>query len=223
MAARPRLTVEWTLVVLTVVSGLIDAVTFVGLNQVFVANMTGNVALLGFALGGASGLSAAASLASLLAFFAGALLGGRLHGVLGERRRAWLATVLGLQLALTVAATLLSVLVRPHHHNDYSLIVLLAVAMGMQGATARRLAVPDLTTIVVTQTLTGLAADLAPQGSEGGRWRRRLLAVSALLAGAVVGTLLVLRVDITAGLVAVLVLLLAAAATLWAGADQPST
>jgi uncharacterized membrane protein YoaK (UPF0700 family) len=223
MAARPRLTVEWTLVVLTVVSGLVDAVTFVGLNQVFVANMTGNVALLGFAVGRASGLSAAASLASLLAFLGGALLGGRLHDALGERRRAWLATAVGLQSALVVAATLLSVLVRPHHTKDYSLIVLLALAMGMQGATARRLAVPDLTTIVVTQTLTGLAADLAPTGSEGGRWRRRVVAVTALLGGALAGALLVRRVDITAGLVAVLVLLGAAAATLWAGADQPST
>lgn len=222
MAARPRVTVEWTLVVLTVVSGLIDAVTFVGLNQVFVANMTGNVALLGFAVGGASSLSAPASLASLLAFFGGALLGGRLHDLLGERRRAWLTTALGLQTALVVAAILLSALGGPHHH-DYSLIVLLAVAMGMQGATARRLAVPDLTTIVLTQTLTGLAADLAPERGEAGRWRRRVVAVTALLAGAVVGALLVLRIDITAGLVAVLVLLLIAAATLWAGADQPST
>jgi uncharacterized membrane protein YoaK (UPF0700 family) len=223
MVARQRLTVEWTLVVLTVVSGLVDAVTFVGLNQVFVANMTGNVALLGFALGGASGLSVAASLASLLAFFVGALLGGRLHDLLGERRRAWLATALGLQTVLVAVATVLSVLVRPHHHNDYSLIVLLAVAMGAQGATARRLAVPDLTTIVVTQTLTGLAADLAPERGEAGRWRRRVVAVTALLAGAVAGALLVLRIDISAGLIAVLVMLLAAAATLWAGADQPST
>jgi uncharacterized membrane protein YoaK (UPF0700 family) len=223
MAARPRLTVEWTLVVLTVVSGLIDAVTFVGLNQVFVANMTGNVALLGFAMAGASGLSAAASLASLLAFFGGALLGGRLHGVLGERRRAWLATALGLQSALVVSATLLSVLVRPQHHQDYPLIVLLALGMGLQGATARRLAVPDLTTTVVTQTLTGLAADLAPAGGDAGRWRRRVAAVTALLSGALVGALLVLKLGLTAALLGVLALLAVAAATLWgAGADQPS-
>lgn len=222
-ARRLQPTVEWTLVVLTVVSGLIDAVTFVGLNQVFVANMTGNVALLGFAMAGTSGLSAAASLASLLAFLGGALLGGHLHGLLGERRRAWLATALGLQSALVVAATVLSVLVRPHHHQDYSLVVLLALAMGLQGATARRLAVPDLTTTVVTQTLTGLAADLAPAGVAAGRWRRRVLAVSALLSGALVGAVLVLKLGLTAGLVGALVVLLAAAATLWALADQPST
>jgi uncharacterized membrane protein YoaK (UPF0700 family) len=71
---RPRVTLEWTLVLLTVVSGLVDAVSFVGLNQVFVANMTGNVVLLGFAMAGTSGLSATATLLSLAAFLGGALL-----------------------------------------------------------------------------------------------------------------------------------------------------
>lgn len=64
-ARRLRPTVEWTLLLLTVVSGLVDAVSFVGLNQVFVANMTGNVALLGFAMAGTPGLSAAALVVSL--------------------------------------------------------------------------------------------------------------------------------------------------------------
>jgi len=222
-ARRLQPTVEWMLVVLTVVSGLIDAVTFVGLNQVFVANMTGNVALLGFAMAGTPSLSGGATLASLLAFLGGALLGGRIHGVLGQRRRSWLATALGLQSVLVTAATVLSVLVRPHHHQDYSLVVLLALAMGLQGATARQLAVPDLTTTVVTQTLTGLAADLAPAGGDAGRWRRRVLAVTALLTGALVGALLVLKIGLTAALVAALALLGVAAAALWGGADQPST
>jgi uncharacterized membrane protein YoaK (UPF0700 family) len=220
---RPRVTLEWTLVLLTVVSGLVDAVSFVGLNQVFVANMTGNVVFLGFAMAGTSGLSAAAALVSLAAFLGGALLGGRLGSTLGERRRTWLGTAMGVQTALTVAATGLSVAVRPHHHSDYSLIVLLALAMGVQNATARRLGVPDMTTTVVTQTLTGLAADSPAAGGSGRRWRHRVLAVAALLAGALIGALLVLRVGLTAGLVAVLATLLAAAATLWAGADQPST
>jgi uncharacterized membrane protein YoaK (UPF0700 family) len=73
-ARRLRPTVEWTLLLLTVVSGLVDAVSFVGLNQVFVANMTGNVALLGFAVAGTPGLSAAGTLVSLVGFLGGALL-----------------------------------------------------------------------------------------------------------------------------------------------------
>jgi uncharacterized membrane protein YoaK (UPF0700 family) len=72
----------------------------------------------------------------------------------------------------------------------------LALAMGAQNATARRLAVPDLTTTVLTLTLTGVAADSRLARGSGGRPGRRLIAVSAMLAGAVVGALLVLRVDL---------------------------
>ena len=56
------------LVLLTVVTGLVDAVSYVALGHVFVANMTGNVVFLGFAAAGAPGLSIAASLAALAAF-----------------------------------------------------------------------------------------------------------------------------------------------------------
>ncbi len=65
------------LIVLTIVTGLVDAVSYLSLGHVFVANMTGNVVFLGFAMAGASDLSAAASLVALVAFMAGALLGGR--------------------------------------------------------------------------------------------------------------------------------------------------
>lgn len=50
-----------SLVALTLATGLVDAVSFLGLGQVFVANQTGNVVFLAFALAGASGLSARAA------------------------------------------------------------------------------------------------------------------------------------------------------------------
>jgi uncharacterized membrane protein YoaK (UPF0700 family) len=62
------------LLLLSVVTGLVDAVSYLALGHVFVANMTGNVVFLGFALAGAPGLSAPASLAALAAFLLGALL-----------------------------------------------------------------------------------------------------------------------------------------------------
>jgi uncharacterized membrane protein YoaK (UPF0700 family) len=68
--------------------------------------------------------------------------------------------------------------------------------MGIQNATARRLAVPDLTTTVLTLTLTGLAADSQLAGGAGGHPARRLIAVSAMFAGALLGALLVLNVDL---------------------------
>jgi hypothetical protein len=68
------------LVGLTVVTGLVDAVSYLALGHVFVANMTGNVVFLAFALAGAPGLSAPASVAALGAFLLGALAGGRIAG-----------------------------------------------------------------------------------------------------------------------------------------------
>jgi hypothetical protein len=63
---------------LTVVTGLVDAFGYVTLGHVFVANMTGNVVFFGFALAGVGGVSVVASLVAILAFAAGAALGGRL-------------------------------------------------------------------------------------------------------------------------------------------------
>lgn len=85
------------------------------------------------------------------------------------------------------------------HHlgtaSRYAVIVLLAVAMGVQNATARKLAVPDLTTTVLTMTLTGVAADSALAGGPGSKLARRALSVTAMLLGALIGGALVLKVD----------------------------
>jgi len=81
------------LLVLTGVTGLVDAVSFLGLGHIFTANMTGNVVFLGFAAAGVPGLSVARSSTSLVAFLAGAALGGRLRvAMAGVSRRRWLLT-----------------------------------------------------------------------------------------------------------------------------------
>ena len=73
----------------------------------------------------------------------------------------------------------------------YALIVLTAVAMGLRNATVRQLAVPDLTTTVITLTLTGLAADSALAGGRSPRMGRRLAAVLSIFIGSAVGAVLV--------------------------------
>jgi len=70
------------------------------------------------------------------------------------------------------------------------LIALLALAMGLRTATVRRLAVPDLTTTVLTMTMTGLAADSPLAGGSGEGSARRAAAVVAMAAGALAGALL---------------------------------
>jgi uncharacterized membrane protein YoaK (UPF0700 family) len=186
------------LVTLTVVTGLVDAVSYLALGHVFVANMTGNVVFLGFALAGAPGLSAPAALTALAAFLIGAAAGGRIAVRSGEHRErqlrsAMTVAVASLSLALLLAAIAGEPVSQPAR---YALIVPLAVAMGIQNATARRLAVPDLTTTVLTLTLTGIAADSRVAGGPGGHPARRLIAVTAMFTGALLGAVLVVHVDL---------------------------
>ena len=145
------------LVLLTIVTGLVDAVSYLALGHVFVANMTGNVVFLGFAVVDTEGFSVPASLMAIAAFLFGALAGGRLAGWQGAHRgRLFAATVLIeiLLVALALAVALVTVISAPV--GQYSVIAALSTAMGLQNATARRLAVPDLTTTVLTLTLTGI-------------------------------------------------------------------
>ena len=74
---------------------------------------------------------------------------------------------------------------------------LLAIAMGLQNTAARQLAVPDLTTTVLTMTLTGIAADIRGGGSA--TIARRVLAVLTMFAGALVGALLVVHAPLAVG------------------------
>jgi uncharacterized membrane protein YoaK (UPF0700 family) len=73
------------LLVLTFTTGLVDAVSFLGLGRVFTANMTGNVVLLGFGIAGSGGLPVLAPLVSLGSFLVGAAAGGVLADRMGDR------------------------------------------------------------------------------------------------------------------------------------------
>jgi uncharacterized membrane protein YoaK (UPF0700 family) len=186
------------LLVLTVLTGILDAVSYLALGHVFVANMTGNIVFLGFALAGASGLSVPASLAALGAFLLGALAGGRIARRFDRHRGRHLRTAAAIAvLPLTLAVVLAAWIGEPVSTSaSYTLIVPLAIAMGIQNSTARRLAVPDLTTTVLTLTLTAVAADSQLAGGAGGHTARRLISVTAMFIGALIGALLVIDVDL---------------------------
>ena len=216
MDDRPRL-LPALLLLLTGVTGLVDAVSYLKLGHVFVANMTGNVVFLGFAVADAADFSISASLVATAAFLAGALAGGAIGSRAGHHRARLLAIATSLQIALVGAALVVSLfgldpevaVVR------YSLIGLLAIAMGLQNATARRLGVPDLTTTVLTLTLTGLAADSTLAGGKNPRPGRRLLATATMFFGAAVGAVLVLRVSVAAVLTLALALLVLSGIVSW--------
>jgi len=178
------------------VSGLVDAVSYLGLGHVFTANMTGNVVLLGFAAAGAPGFSVAASLVSLGSFLVGAAAAGRVTLRVASRRR-WLLiamTVEGLVAGIAALVAAIHSGAVGSGSGRYTIIAVLAFAMGVRNSTIRRLSVPDITTTVLTMTLTGLAADSSLAGGSNPKVARRASAVVAMLVGAVCGATLYLHV-----------------------------
>jgi len=180
------------LLVLTFTTGLVDAVSYLGLGHVFTANMTGNIVFLGFGIAGSGGLPVLAPLISLASFLLGAGGGGVLADRIGDRHRLHVARALAIEVSLLGAAAVLAVAVdvRPNTASADVVIALLAFAMGVRNATVRRIGVPDLTTTVLTMTLTGLAADSPLAGGTGKGSVRRIAAVVAMFSGALAGALL---------------------------------
>ncbi|MEZ0163299.1 YoaK family protein [Kineococcus sp. LSe6-4] len=195
------------MLVLTFSTGIVDAVGYLGLDRVFTANMTGNVVILGMALTGSEDLPILGPVLALLGFLAGAALVGRVlrKAATGwTTASTWVFVVVGVVLAgLAVATSQMPDLPVPQGTTPppsaLTVTTVLGVAMGGQAAAARRLAVKDVTTVVVTSTLTGLAADSRLAGGTGEGWRRRLGAVLLILAGAAAGAAL-LRWHVGAGL-----------------------
>jgi uncharacterized membrane protein YoaK (UPF0700 family) len=209
---------------LTLVTGLVDAFSYLALGHVFVANMTGNVVFLGFAIAGASGFSIPASLVALGAFALGALIGGRAGSGLGHHRGHLLAAATSLQTILLGVSVVVAAVSGDSVTSGYryALIVVLGIAMGIQNATARKLAVPDLTTTVLTLTITGVAADSVIAGGAGSGAGRRLVAVTAMFVGALAGGVLVLHVHIVAPLAIALIVTATVALVSWkAGQTNP--
>ena len=191
-SSRPEPILTPVLLAMTAVTGLVDAVSYLALGHVFTANMTGNVVFLGFAVAGAQGLSVARSGTAVAAFFTGAVIGGRMAaGMSGHRRDRWTGAAFGAEAGLLLAATAVALGYGSGLSNEatrlYTVIVLIGLAMGIRNATVRKLAVRDLTTTVLTLTLTGLAADSSLAGGSNPGWVRRAAPVGAMSAGAAAG------------------------------------
>jgi uncharacterized membrane protein YoaK (UPF0700 family) len=195
------------LIALTFAAGVVDAVSYLGLGQIFTANMTGNVVFLALAVGERSLLTALHSVGALVGFSLGAILAGR---ILVEPRPTgtWPRQVTWLlwgEFACVLAFAVLWAVANgaPGQSLLYILIGLSSFGMGLQNAAARHLAVPGLTTTVITTALTGFMVDLPALGISGPRQQRAGVAVAALFSGAAVGATLMVYARSYAPLVTV--------------------
>lgn len=198
---------------LTFSTGIIDAVGYLGLDRVFTGNMTGNVVILGMGLLGADHLPVLGPVVALACFMAGAAVAGRALRPIPDGWTARSTTLFGVVGAILAAA---AVTLAPFAGHvpvtlQYMATGALGLAMGMQAGTARHIAVKDVTTVVVTSTLTGLAADSVLGGGKRQAWKRRAAAVVLIGLGALTGAAaLHVQIGLGLGLAAVIALAVAA-------------
>ncbi len=206
MASSPTTekVIPYALLGMTAVTGLVDAVSFLSLGRVFTANMTGNVVILAFATARLPGLSIVRSLTALLAFLVGAILGGRIMARAGvDSQIRFAARAFVLEVVFLSVASFCSIGYRSdlleHSFQPFALIALTALAMGTRNAAVRKLAIPDLTTTVLTLTITGIGADSSLANGNNPRLARRVASVAAMFLGAALGAVII-RYSISAAL-----------------------
>jgi uncharacterized membrane protein YoaK (UPF0700 family) len=220
-----------TMLALTFSTGIVDAAGYLALHHVFVANMTGNVVLLALGEVDHGELSPARSLLALGGFLIGAAISGRLLRDVDAKRRCpprcgWLLVTVALVL---LALTGVALIPDPSTALLDVTTAVFAGAMGLQAAVARRLGVAEVTTVVITSTITALAsANPLTGGDPKGLTGRRIGAVAGMLLGALAGALLV-KIDLSVPIavaalivIAVAVLLLRFAAVEKAWSKIPS-
>jgi len=211
-----RVSLPAVLLLMTVASGVVDALSYLRFGHVFISNMTGNIVFLGFAAAGAPGLSPSRSVVALACFLAGSFVVGRAVAPLRGHAARLLFVCVICEALLAALVLLVAAVAGTGDGAIWTAIVLLSLGMGAQNAAARKVAIPDLTTTVVTLTLTGIASELVEDlagGKPAPRLVRRAGAVIAMLAGAFFGAMLSLHAG-TPAAIALLLALLAVAAIL---------
>ena len=150
------------LLALSFAAGYVDALSYLGLNRVLTANMTGNTVLLAIALAQLDTHAALRSSVALAGFLVGVAAGAwiveRDHRGGVWPRAVTVALTLESVILCTLAAGWQSVGDVPDALPLATLIGLSALAMGVQSAAVRRLEVSGIATTYITGTLTHLVA-----------------------------------------------------------------
>jgi uncharacterized membrane protein YoaK (UPF0700 family) len=187
------------LLAVTAMTGLIDAISVLSLGHVFVANVTGSIVFIGFALAGVPGFPFTASLCAFVGFLVGAIVAGRTGGRSLDNRYRMLRNSAAMGFVLFVVALGITIAdsAQASGRNADVVLFVMALAMGAQAATVRRMAI-DVRTNMLTTTVTEIGAylrdrKLRPAG-------RQVLSVLCLLGGGVVGAVLIRSVSVVAAL-----------------------
>lgn len=178
------------LLALTFVTGILDAVTFLGVAGVFAAMQTGNVIFLGFGLAGAADAPLLAPLVALAAFVTGGALAAAL---LAGRRGFSAGPAIAVEVALIGGAACLAAAtgdVSAGEPAAYALVAALSLAMGLRNTLVRREGGQNLATTVLNLTLTAVTPQAGAAVASSGDLAQRGAAVAAILAGAATGALL---------------------------------
>lgn len=180
-----------TLLILTFVSGVIDAVTFLGLAQVFAAMQTGNVIFLGLGISGAADAPIAAPAIGLGAFLLGSAIAAVTFRGAGQGRG--LIPALGTEVLLLAGAACLAAVsdVSSGTSVAYVLVAVLALTMGLRNTFAREVGGSNLATTVLNLTLIASATMTGRGAASGAELAERAAALGLILAGAVCGGLLI--------------------------------
>lgn len=196
---------------LTFCTGICDAIGYLALDRVFTGNMTGNVVILGMAIGQADDLPIAGPLIALVCFVVFAGIGGRLVRRHPDGWPTPVSLIFGVVAVALAAVAAWSAFVEIRAQPEAMIAAgVIAAAMGLQAAAARHVGVKDVTTVVVTSALTGLAVDFRHPDPAKDLWKRRTASVAMILAGACVGAVL-LHFSVATGIGAAAVLTAAVA------------
>jgi len=200
----PERAYSLALLVLTVATGAIDAVSYLALDRVFTGNMTGNVVFIGLGLVGVEEIPALNNLVALLAFMLGAVIaaritrGGAVAVKLPKSSLVLLLVGTALVFALSVVWLVVGEIATP------VMVVItgvLAMLLGAQAAAVKHIGIRDLSTVVVTMTMVNLSSDSRLGGGQGGGWFRRLAAIVTMGLGALGAAAVTLRFGGAWGLV----------------------
>ena len=177
-------------VVLTLVTGSVDAIGLLRLGGVFTSVMTGNMVLLGIATGKHDASIAIHTGVAFLAYVLGSFVGARVAGHAQDSEHLWprpVVNALGVELGVMVLFGLWWELVgaAPSTGVEYALLSLNAVALGVQSSAVLRFGISGLSTTYLTGTLTQFIAGLTKRGAP--LQVRSAFILLALIGGAAAG------------------------------------